>query len=280
MAVLVVENTAVLAANPQSAPPQRDCGEWFGPMTEQVSQDLGAALRRAREASGSTLRQIADATKLSVRTLTALETNRIEQLPGGIYRRAIVRAYAAHVGLDPEQTLRAFLVQHPDDVPTMAKLMPPPVRTSRRTLHAVVSLMSALIPILAGVFYFTPSARGSDVPGIVDASTPRATDAWPSAILPASLASREPDAVAMMVSVSSGTRLQIVADGREVLARRLEAGDIFRLDLSNDVVLVGDNAGAVHFSINGRAGRALGDSGRPLTARISRADYQDWLIQP
>ncbi len=61
-------------------------------MTEQVSQDFGAALRRTREESGLTLRQIADATKLTVRTLTALETNRIEQLPGGIYRRAIVRA--------------------------------------------------------------------------------------------------------------------------------------------------------------------------------------------
>ena len=41
-----------------------------------------------------------------------------------------------------------------------------------------------------------------------------------------------------------------------------------------------DDAGAVHFSINGRAGLALGDSGTPLTARISRDDYQDWLIKP
>jgi Domain of unknown function (DUF4115) len=91
---------------------------------------------------------------------------------------------------------------------------------------------------------------------------------------------REPTAVSMMVSVSSSTRLQIVADGSQVLARQLDAGEVFKLDLSNDVVLVGDDAGAVHFSINGRAGRTLGDSGSPLTARISREDYQDWLIQP
>jgi hypothetical protein len=36
----------------------------------------------------------------------------------------------------------------------------------------------------------------------------------------------------------------------------------------------------VHFSINGRAGRALGEPGETLTARISRHDYHDWLIQP
>jgi cytoskeletal protein RodZ len=104
------------------------------------------------------LRQIADATKLSVRTLTALETNRIEQLPGGIYRRAIVRAYASHVGLDPEAALREFLEQHPDDVPTMAQLQPPaPVRSGRRALLALASLLGAIIPILAGT---RPDAGG------------------------------------------------------------------------------------------------------------------------
>jgi transcriptional regulator with XRE-family HTH domain len=249
--------------------------------TEHMTQDLGAGLRRAREQSGLTLRHIADETKLSVRALTALETNRIELLPGGIYRRAIVRAYASHVGLDPEKTLRAFLEQHPDDVPTMARFNPPmPVRGRRRVLLAVLSLLSALIPILAGVFYFTLSARGSDVPQIVAVLPPRATDAWPAATVPSSLGHRDPDPVSMMVSVSSSTRLQIVADGREVLARQLAAGDVFRLDLSNDVILVGDNAGAVHFSINGRAGRTLGEAGTPLTARISLNDYHDWLIKP
>jgi transcriptional regulator with XRE-family HTH domain len=250
-------------------------------MTEQVSEDLGAGLRRAREQSGLTLRQIADSTKLSVSCLAALENNRIKQLPGGIYRRAIVRAYASHVGLDPEQTLRAFLAQHPDDVPTTASLVPPPpARSQRRLLHALVSLLGALIPILAGIFYFTSSAWGSDTPQAVDLLPARDADARLATVLPASMVNRAPDAVSMMVSVSSTTRLQIVADGHQVLSQRLVAGDVFKVNLSNDVVLVGDNAGAVHFSINGRAGRTLGDAGSPLTARISRDDYQDWLIQP
>jgi transcriptional regulator with XRE-family HTH domain len=251
-------------------------------MTEQDSQDLGAGLRRAREQSGLTLRYIADATKLSVRSLAALETNRIEQLPGGIYRRAIVRAYASHVGLDPEATLRTFLQKYPDDVPTRAQLIPArPMRSAGRTLHMMLGVLGALIPVLGGVFYFTLSAHDSEGPRIVDALPSHATEPWRAQIVPASSsASREPDTVSMMVSVSAATRLQIIADGREVLARNLDAGDRFRLDLSSDVVFVGDNAGAVHFSINGRAGRALGDSGTPLVARISRENYPDWLIQP
>jgi cytoskeletal protein RodZ len=247
-------------------------------MTEQA-KDLGSGLRHAREQSGLTLRQIADSTKLSVRNLSALENNRIEQLPGGIYRRAIVRSYAAHVGLDPEQTLRAFLARYPDDVPTWADLVPEPRSTPRRALHTIVSAMSALIPILAGVFYFTLNATGAAEPRhVVDAIAP-SDSAVHSAVLPASLTSRRADPVSMMVSVSSPTSLQIVADGRDVVARQFVPGDVIRLELSRDVVLLGDNAGAVHFSINGRAGRTLGDSGAPLSAQISRDDYQHWLIR-
>jgi cytoskeletal protein RodZ len=114
-------------------------------MTEHTG-DFGSGLRAARERSGLTLGQIANVTKLSVRNLSALENNRVEQLPGGIYRRAIVRAYATHVGLDPHNTLRAFLMRYPDDVPSWADLLPPG-KTSvvRGALHVIISVMSALV---------------------------------------------------------------------------------------------------------------------------------------
>jgi cytoskeletal protein RodZ len=87
------------------------------PMVLDTAEDLGAALRHHREAAHRTLRELADATKLGVRTLEALERNHVEKLPPGIFRRAVVRAYAREVGLDPEDTLRVFLARHPDDLP-------------------------------------------------------------------------------------------------------------------------------------------------------------------
>ncbi len=257
-------------------------------MTEQGNQNIGAGLRAARERSGVSLRQIADATKLSVRSLEALEQNRIAQLPGGIYRRAIVRAYASEIGLDPEKTLRTFLAQYPDEVPSFAPSPRAPALPERTMLRAAIRLLGALVPILAGVFYVAQIARGSDVPRqALDAPSPRATDlserqhpavAVATGGLP--MSALEDGSVSMMISVSSPTALQVVADGREVVARRLEAGEVFRLDLGADVVLRGDNAGAVHFSINGRAGRTLGAAGMPLNIRIMRNGYQEWLIQP
>ena len=87
-------------------------------MVEQPKQskpDFGTKMKRLREERGVSLRRIADATKLSVSALEALERNDISRLPGGIFSRAFVRSYAIEVGLDPEQTVREFLVQFPHD---------------------------------------------------------------------------------------------------------------------------------------------------------------------
>ena len=80
-----------------------------------ASTDFGAKLRATREARGITLREIADSTKISVRALEALERNDIARLPGGIFTRAFVRSYAAAVGFEPEQAIREFMAQFPDD---------------------------------------------------------------------------------------------------------------------------------------------------------------------
>jgi cytoskeletal protein RodZ len=76
-------------------------------------------MRRAREERGVSLRHIAEVTKISVSALEALERNDISRLPGGIFSRAFVRSYALEIGLDPEQTVREFIVRFPDDSVTI-----------------------------------------------------------------------------------------------------------------------------------------------------------------
>ena len=84
-------------------------------MVEQAKPDFGNKMKRLREERGVSLRRIADATKISVSALEALERNDISRLPGGIFSRAFVRSYAIEVGLDPEKTVREFLAQFPHD---------------------------------------------------------------------------------------------------------------------------------------------------------------------
>jgi cytoskeletal protein RodZ len=58
-----------------------------------------AALRQAR---GITLEQIADATKISMRFLRAIEDEEFEKLPGGIFNTSYIRQYAR--AIEEEET--------------------------------------------------------------------------------------------------------------------------------------------------------------------------------
>jgi cytoskeletal protein RodZ len=73
--------------------------------------DLGSKLKRAREERGVSLNEIATVTKISPAALEALERNDYTRLPGGIFSRSFVRAYATAVGLDPDATVNEFLVE-------------------------------------------------------------------------------------------------------------------------------------------------------------------------
>lgn len=72
-------------------------------------------MKRLREERGVALRDIADTTKISVSALEALERNDISRLPGGIFSRGFVRAYAEQIGADPEKAVREFIARFPHD---------------------------------------------------------------------------------------------------------------------------------------------------------------------
>jgi cytoskeletal protein RodZ len=247
-----------------------------GTMTETSRDDFGTVLRQARERSGRSLRQMADSTKLSVRAFDALERNRIDQLPGGIYRRAIVRAYATEVGLDAEKTLRAFLALHPDEVPSAVHAVSPAPR--RSAFGALFGVLGALVPLVAGIFYFTQPSR--QAPAAASVETPRSTADEMITVDDASPAAYEQSPVMMTLSISSPVYLEITAGDRQVLARAVEPGETVRVELSGEVTLTASDAHAIQFSINGRAGRTLGAKGTPLAVRIDRETYEDWLIKP
>jgi cytoskeleton protein RodZ len=71
---------------------------------------FGDKLKREREMRGISLDEIAEATKIGKRSLRALEEDRFDQLPGGIFNKGFVRAYARCVGIDEEQAVADYLL--------------------------------------------------------------------------------------------------------------------------------------------------------------------------
>lgn len=70
---------------------------------------FGEKLKKTRENKKFTLDDVAVSTKISVRMLRALEEEKFNQLPGGVFNKGFVKAYARHLGLDEEKTVAEYV---------------------------------------------------------------------------------------------------------------------------------------------------------------------------
>jgi transcriptional regulator with XRE-family HTH domain len=239
-------------------------------------------LKQARESRGLSHRQLAEVTKVSSRVLAALEDGRMDLVPAGVYRRSLVRLLAAEVGLPADETLHAFLAEHPDDLPLPGA---PPVvsepRVQTGAWRRALAMLGAVVPLLVGVAYFGRPFVQTDVREAPAPVAPRDAGTWRPEIVPAGGFSEAPPPAArpvtMLLTVSGRCALHVVADGGLVTGRTFEAGESLRVAFSDAVELSGDNAGVVQYSINGRAGRMLGAAGEMLSVRIGRDDYPFFL---
>jgi len=85
---------------------------------------FGEKLKLEREKRKITLEQISNSTKIGTRMLQALEEDRFNQLPGGIFNKGFVRAYARFVGLDEDQTVADYLEASGDAPPVSTEIAP------------------------------------------------------------------------------------------------------------------------------------------------------------
>ena len=124
---------------------------------------FGERLRREREMRGITLEEIAAATKISTRSLSALEQQEFDKLPGGVFNKGFVRAYSRFLGLDEEQAVADYVMAYEADEAahgahkteiTLPDLLPPGQRDSSsidwRRVAGPVLLVALLLVVVGG----------------------------------------------------------------------------------------------------------------------------------
>jgi cytoskeletal protein RodZ len=72
---------------------------------------LGELLKERRESRGITLADISDATRIGSRFLKAIEADNFSVLPGGIFTRSFIRAYARQIGMNEDEAIALYLQQ-------------------------------------------------------------------------------------------------------------------------------------------------------------------------
>jgi hypothetical protein len=237
-----------------------------------LGHELGRRLREAREARGSTIAEIAAVTKISSRALAAIEREAFDDLPSGIFRRAYVRAFAAAVGLDGDKVARAY-VDRFEPPPLVAP--PEPPRWAGWSPSPVTGALGLAGALLAAAFL---SSR-HDAPG---GSAAESTDPEPAAVTPAlaidapqprgdaaALTGRELARVRLRLETTRPSWISAVSDGERVVHRLVAAGEVLVLDAEARIELRAGDAGAISYSVGGRAPRVLGASGQPVTVHFT-----------
>jgi len=161
---------------------------------------IGETLRSERTRRNLALEQISKDLKISCRMLSAIEEERFDRLPGGVFTRSFVRQYARYLGIDEEEIgsrLEQVLAPLPLGQPPGQSISPapePPIQLPRvegwETLGGgrpavwrspLVSLGLVVVAMLAcaGVYAWwqrrphTASAQQSDPPAATLTSTSR-----------------------------------------------------------------------------------------------------------
>jgi cytoskeleton protein RodZ len=80
----------------------------LGWLERKMAASIGEKLRLEREAHGIALRDISEQTRISMRYLEAIETDDYRRLPGGIFNRSFIRAYAKFVGFDEQEAIEEY----------------------------------------------------------------------------------------------------------------------------------------------------------------------------
>ncbi len=279
-------------------------------MAEDRQADFGTFLRQAREQRGMTLQELAVTTKISARVLDALERNDPSRLPGGIFARAFVRAYAREVGLDPDAAVARFVSAFPaesgaDDMPLATSAVEAESFEYRRRIVRVaarllgVTLVAAFLvfvyytrigPWSVGPGPGTGQAPAAYVPPTPPAGLPQSPPTQPASapvpvadppVAAAAAAPPEPAASAapliVVLSFSEPCWLSVSVDGTRTPSRTAAAGERLEFAVQRSITMTVGNAGAVSVLLNGKPGRPLGTAGQVVTTTMSASSYEGLL---
>ena len=264
---------------------------------------LGTTFKQARESRGVSLDQIANETRISTRFLAAIENEEFHLLPGGIFNRGFVRAYAEKIGIDPDQAVadyqRLAEVRQPEVLST-------PEPSGTRKVRGLYPVALGALFLLIVIFYVATRESGhiaqtASLPAKppLETAQPAAPPAAPSEpVTPPPVAAdnlaevappqEAPQAQAPAVpatgtlilemQATEKTWVKIVADGNAVdPGEVLEPGMTRKFTAQNTIHVSLGNAAGVSLKLNDKTMKPLGKAGQVRDVTITPDTAKDFL---
>lgn len=140
---------------------------------------FGDKLKREREMRGVTLNEISESTKIARRHLEALESEDFASLPGGVFNKGFVRAYARFIGIDEDQAVADYSAVNEeapppeDQFPLEVHEKPNRELNPRNSQLPMIAAAVALVLVVAGSFMWRSKHqhRGGVLPAVAAATS-------------------------------------------------------------------------------------------------------------
>jgi cytoskeletal protein RodZ len=267
-----------------------------------MAASFGEQLRVAREARGITLREISEQTRISTRYLEAIESDDYKRLPGGIFNKSFIKAYAKYIGFDEKEALEAYARTareqgtSPDDV--VSTPYQPRVYTDGNSRSPLVTLLLTILilailslGVYAAMHWYQrrEGVAGGDQP---DAAQQAGQPSQPASSANASTAAPATNAAPSTTTPAGGFTVQIKAKGEGVWTRsKVDDGAASELMLQADetrefkpaqkvsVLFSRSKANALEVSINNRPARVTPEPRGNLVEIVITKDNYAQLSQ-
>ncbi len=143
-------------------------------------ESIGEYLRRERELRQISLEELAQTTRIPLKSLLHIEEGRLAQLPGEVFIRGFLRSYASALGMDPSTVLARYgNVRSVDPAPAPITAITPPERGRR---YGVAFAMVMLLVLFTLALSIVLRPRHRDTP--VELSWSPAWEGRPEASMP------------------------------------------------------------------------------------------------
>jgi cytoskeletal protein RodZ len=135
-------------------------------LVDRPIETLGAQLKQRRAHRGMSIAELARVTRIPTASLEAIEADRFDELPGEVFVRGFLRAYAQAVGALPAEVLARYTssrrVAHVTPLPIQTPLQAAREGQGRRFGVAIAFVLLLILLSLALSIVLKP--RGHDMP--------------------------------------------------------------------------------------------------------------------
>ena len=230
-----------------------------GSKTAADESSFGEYLRSVRRMNRISLEQVAEATRIRVALLQAIEQEDFTRLPAEVFIIGFLRAYAQSVGADGDEAVSRYRAQRRLGEQTLERMPPPEVRRRGVSRKLVFALAALVALIAAGLFAYrsgggspAPSASVSASPGAEEPAPPPAERlaAQPPSVASKSIAMPTRPKRVLAIAAHENSWVKVVIDQGATSEHKLKPGDQLRLEAQHSFNLLIGNVGGVRLSLD------------------------------